>query len=1636
MSNCVITNFKKEFKVPENVNNIKLDDYPGDVAVNMKNYANVVNTQTAQTGFPKPLFDVGNRSSRSLRGHAFFRDNMNSVEYIKILRENINEFEEFQIRQEDYEVTTQKDNVQNRDVETSFTQDQQASNDLLTEQENNESLFHSMPPIENQELDLDPLTFYEWKESLEGVRNTLEGLVERYTKLKDTKRRKEVYATLAQINRNLESLDPKDPKNVYESSVAEIEILEKFLTEIVKNPENAVSALDSNQLVERIDNLNRYFRGVDPESKQMYSFEELDDVEGNTVGEFFFNFKRGLDPGKAEELKARVGNLQSLYEKAQTSIVQGILMDDVLVKGLLQAGKREIELALKEGRKEDKSIGWDSKKLEEALKILESGDVEIQQLAKLFLGAASGGGILGQLLKSIRDNQLSRERGHSQARVARLSQVWTTLKNKFNHDEEGVKQFVTAKLFQRDKFGVRTKELLQKYSSQFYDVVKAVRAERNQFYSNMSEANYASYMQAEKDNFHRINPMLLSRVAEKYARDREYGKHFTYTEQEISDYEAELKASLGETMFEIEVAKAAKLIDNYVESVEDNSMEYQQAYRKNPFQFTEHFNSEQFDQKDPTTGWYLESSFTHYIPKNDEKYFNSAFAEVENGEHGDLLMDFYKDAHSLLVDYITPVFRSEGSYMHPLELLTYEDRLERESTKSKSWFGRLSPGLSALWANHASRYFDAKQIAQRQAVEEAKRGEFTKKLQLGYVGYARREHGKLVTLFENLSSESLVKKAKEVGYDTSKFPPITKTEGYERFEEDLRDSLARNEVNQNTSSNIFESIKNAAFLANDINARRASVATLEAMKSYVNTLQSGKSGKDFGMKDTGNIKAFLGSWGDNNIYGYKFSLDMNRGTDIGRISKAGRATLGVTHLNATEKKIKTFIEGEKKANNNGKDTYNFTGLDGVKYYTNAKGQFWSQAGKVKKVVDIKVMQEKYGEYLTEEMKNLGVKMTVGSAAMGTMVSIIAAQLGLSPRGGMRNRLQGVAQTLSVAASGRYGFNEKQYHAARRLLRGTNTRKYLLANQFKNSKRGKKIETVKMFQEAMQIKQNRADELALEGKFDSVGGTVADKLKTFWMDFSINNPEWHNQSEIMLSVLQTVKVQDNNGDWHSFFDGESQDLIYKPGTMELKDEFDNAENQAMWVEFKESPIGQADSLSAISKIKTAVQQTQGNYDNNDVIMAQNSLAGKISTMYQRYLFENLNMNWGEHKIDLRTGEFNIKGRKVALMEHAPTAGMYLMGMHGIQLGAALVAGIGLFPAAVGVLSIAAIPAAIAWKRKSLNFRVAKSSEELGLSIDFAREVAIRTINTPVEFLSYGKASYKKSRLAELVGDKEYNGELRHEKRNLTKKERELISESAQDLATKVFVYAGYTTSLLVLKALWLMTKASLGWEDDDEEGKKSDGRKVFEKVADIDSVLNAFVNDRNTIMSELEKFTHPDKLLDEGMSFSYFSTIKRAGKFYKSKAIEPFIGEADFTGEYAYGMLVNNPWVVVPNHVTKSVLSDDKGIFKDNRVYDGKTAIDKALLYSGTKPAEATAKAEISRRKAQIKVGYFGFDKTMYRKFKSANPELSREEIEEIVKKESKKYFKKLEGGKGKKSAIKRLEDTDWEALEEAFKKRK
>src|SRR5690606_4344122 len=125
-----------------------------------------------------------------------------------------------------------------------------------------------------------------------------------------------------------------------------------------------------------------------------------------------------------------------------------------------------------------------------------------------------------------------------------------------------------------------------------------------------------------------------------------------------------------------------------------------------------------------------------------------------------------------------------------------------------------------------------------------------------------------------------------------------------------------------------------------------------------------------------------------------------------------------------------------------------------------------------------------------------------------------------------------------------------------------------------------------------------------------------------------------------------------------FDPKTLTFPFDPDTMELKEEYRTENNIANWENFIPNKDGKADHTILATKYQVVKHKLHGNYNTDDRIALESTITGRSAIAFQKWLFENIENEWGRKDIDFVTGEVNVKGRKVVLSEHIPTLFTYV------------------------------------------------------------------------------------------------------------------------------------------------------------------------------------------------------------------------------------------------------------------------------------------------------------------------------------------------------------------------------------------
>ena len=434
-----------------------------------------------------------------------------------------------------------------------------------------------------------------------------------------------------------------------------------------------------------------------------------------------------------------------------------------------------------------------------------------------------------------------------------------------------------------------------------------------------------------------------------------------------------------------------------------------------------------------------------------------------------------------------------------------------------------------------------------------------------------------------------------------------------------------------------------------------------------------------------------------------------------------------------------------------------------------------------------------------------------------------------------------------AASGRLGFNEQQLQYAKDLLAVANIDKYLIEGigfrrGFRSTDIAEKVRTFKLLTGTFGMIQNKLNEIdGVSGKFAREGFSV--------MDWAVNMPELHNQGEVILAILQNyyLEIQDENGNTVQvpIFDGETQEFVYKPGTLTLKDEYRTPENIRIWENFDTMQGVANPHLRFLFNAQIAVERLHGNYSETDKPGILNYTFGRIAMTFKKFMPENFANQYGKIEHDIIRGETNYEGRTRVLMRYYPSTALVLASI-GFVTVAAVSVKIGV-ATGVGMLGYFGYKKFIQSRIKQTEADIISLEEQLKVGISTLTEIATRTIDRPLHALTRGR--YRK------LGDINNISRYVDSKLNMaiSEKDRKILSESAQEVANNFYVMMALSKSLVVLR---IIGEIILGVEPDDDE------ETYREKMRFIEYLSNTILNRYGMLEGDMTRNFNPAVLFDE------------------------------------------------------------------------------------------------------------------------------------------------------------------------------
>lgn len=1401
-------------------------------------------------------------------------------EYIKFLEEDktpIDLTEEEIHTEEDYDDW----NTYN-ELSTTLSEslnDSEMSAMMLKYQENSEPLFS---PTLNEDEDTSSKT--DWENKRLELIEKLEKVRKEYSKqdrLKVQKKIKYVNNLIKNIQKELADFDKTNKESVRNSIENEIDFLNNIINNTEYTSKKLAQLFESNLIEDRIKTLKDQFNRGSMEAIMEERFNNL-----FTEVEF-------------RNLKDKVTDLEKNYNNSLERFIKGLIEEHDVVKTSTSS------LSDKELEKFQERIT----ELLSNLKLYDGG-----QYGHKFLGVKSYDNILAELLGLIQTTNDNKEEGKT-----------GILKTLFNNSYEKIKHLkiegkpLTDALFQKDVFGVMTNKLIRPFSENFYkkvyDEKKGIKKVTSEFYKNLHTkspklaSSYRKMQVRKKLNVDFIKPYMISSIKNKYSSHPELQEFFTFSDIEMQQYEKEMRSKMGDIAFEMSLEKTIENIELFL-----NDDSVYNKYHINPFNYIKHFYSDNYQNYDANTFEYLLPKYTNFIPSLNEElyneYYNKEFKSIEN-QNFNGFKDFYKSLSSIL-SYINEV--NPDADVNSIQAL--RDNTGRAALEELNTGGKIRR-LTWEWIKGLFNKYYEGPFENRNRDEDYDITE-DRKVNTGYSSYGKNEIIKNTEIQAKKSLKELLKIAEKEGLIIKKNLPDTP-----HIRKTLAKSIATHQINKSSSLDLLKRVNGAL----DISASYA---------SRVNTYNSVKFIQEFIKNSSNNVNLNISTFIENFLNLNVYKTGFIYGSAWANLERVPVKIMPKKYTEA-QKIYKNLLEEELKKGN-GEGSFNFSIKD-IKYKSVVKDGITSYR-KIKEgenfiEIDEKEIQKEYVNYLKNEIDNLGVEPILGSILNGVVDNVYSAYLALSPITGIKNRAAGKHQNNQAAASELHGFNTEGLLVSRRFLELYNTNKYTKNLKFNVIKENRRIQHT-IFNNILEnygLLDKVYDEVIGETSGTAKINQTRSSFKKFMGDFAMNNPEFHNQGELVLAMLQKVMIEK--------IDRETGDIIkvpfFNPETksfpldinMNLLPEYQTPENKKNWVD------NEGDVYSSfINNYKTTKGKLHGDYSGNKIGL-ETSMTSKTFTVMLKWAFENANNEWGSKKISLLKGEVDVKGRKLILAKHAPSLAMHLT-LQNFSIPGLM--SIGAFAGASpwlagGAVLGGGIALAVTLKtlRKKDVINLSFSKEELALSYGYFIETYNRVIRSTVNSLTGNRVDLKK-----FSGNQDWI--YRKGNTTISERDRALLSESSQQLADKMNVYFQYALGAVFTQFLYSLLVID---EDDDEED-------IARKMKGFESKFNFLLNTRNSITSDAELWTSPSGIKNLAEAQIVYNFVKRG--FQNTVKSYQKYNDNEISGkEFGYSLYdaVSTTAFGTPkklNNLLKPFMIEDYDFFGDKRVYDNsqKTVLDNVI----------------------------------------------------------------------------------------------
>ena len=1356
---------------------------------------------------------------------------------------------------------------------------------------------NSSPPTAESALNFTAPTqefnFTDWRNNRTALKFRLEALKKRYRNdISEQIKLKEVNKVLAEVNQQLKDYRDDNIEIIHEIVLNEIDNLKVTLANINANPDTASGLLEASLLDERINSLSLYFNNVDLKTGKPGGNTSLKEMSENHFGEEQYS-----------KLSRKIIDLGESYNKSLYNIIESTFMNNPLVKEHQNSINSAITPEEKQIAKENFERFYNK-----ALEVLKSNTVylgEVSPLAADTIGASLVDSVLADMLNAAKDSYYQAEVGDTIRDEEAFNKAWEKIKDEKVDvtDDEGntKKEFLTTLLFKKNKLGLRSPNRLIGFYKhlKFSETKQSIGKLKFLFQVKKSDVEkaktYKALLKGMKEKVDFIQPHKLKYFYDKYKDNDLFNIYFEdYNEAEAITYEKEMKSGiLGEALYGIEVENLDKKIEQYLKEVDNNTFADMdtEVFSKNPVAFIKHFYSPNYAEKDILTGTYLDFDFATYIPRmsSDDYYDARDFYDEKTRE----LNERYGKDFSDVVVYANKLW---AGYINPSLKDSGENVFLNEVMNVADYLDReIIADLKARgeYLGIAKRYW--KHIWNKFSggfktsyIEETSDKKDFKDFQQTNISTRYSSYGKnrRVNLYHTFKGMSKEQLIKELARQGH---TVSDIKAVRLTENELMNGLIDLILSKATSSNLHTSTIDALKITRSLNSRKRAESLYKVMKDFMTKSKDMENNKELN---------WLEDWAELNVYGRKRTKN---NADPGGFFKTGLKV-------KVNSELDNYLEGVVGKENMKRD----------KEYQDQMVNIYSSAAGLAKGL--------YGTYMRT----------------------------ISPARYFKNRIPGMNQNMTFAATREYGFGMKEFTIARQFNSNSITQKLFHWQKIRKFFGAEETEKEKTRQSLVMLAtktnffESLVDELKSEGEFKSSG--IFSGINTALNNVATNYPEYKNQMELLMMILQVHKVptinKDANGDtiYKPIFDGKN--TIWIPGTLELRDEFKTEDNILNWEKFEANTQGYSPQNLVLAKAKQAKKIGHGNLSKDDIVPLKGSEVGKLIAIFKSWFFGNTYKQYGSKQIDLTTGRVDIKGYKNLLAEHAPT---FLAHITMMNVGLGTTGGvIAAFVGAGTILTTTAvvIPAAtltyIIFKHHKKMRQTLFTPSEVMLSGNYLLEALYRTINIVPNYVKlHGPIKEDKIR------------SMRFTPEGMSAQERDIISGSAQEVAQRMSLVIASAIFTTVMSGIVALLKSY--YDGDDEE-------KVKETMKDVEKVLNVFVNVKQTLAEDSERSTNPFMLGETASANILYQSTKRNLTSF-AKAFQDLEKSKIGGGEFAIKVTKSaSPFIGVPKAFTE--ILEPTSLFQEERVYSQRDWFDRKLQEMVRTPEE-NYKMSVDKRREPL-----------------------------------------------------------------------